>query len=217
MHDSQSLHEAAWKGSLSEVNKCLGQGVDVNAKDKRGSTPLHNAALFGHHKVADYLLDAGAEVNAKDKRGRTPLCRGATRLKIASLLLERGAVLDDASRGLLESKISNPAKLHKGELKNIRKHLSIYHTAKSIRSLMYGVLTTGLLSALYCFRNNINWLANIAGKYLLSLPILTGSISIMFVAMNAYKASGFKTEDLAVSEMIQKGCGLFVGTKPRFS
>jgi len=192
------LHFAASNGHVNVVNALLAAKADVNATDKHGKTPLHEAALFqwDHRELAQALLEKKAEVNTKDRAGRTPLDYAAIHGNIEVVT----ALLDNVE----DLGLSDSAKVA----------LKISYTAKSIRSLMYGVLTTGLLSALYCFRNNINWLANIAGKYLLSLPILTGSISIMFVAMNAYKASGFKAEYLSVSEMIKKGCGRAVGINP---
>jgi len=215
------LHEAVQHDHIEVVRLLLEKGANVNAQDSAGRTPLHYVArlqwgrpnqVWDRPKLAQALLEKVANVNTKDLAGRTPLDYAAEKchIGVADCLLKEGAdlyLISDSARGVLER-----SRLRLSAVS--RKHFSIYYTAKSIRSLMYGVLTTGLLSALYCFRNNINWLANIAGKYLLSLPILTGSISIMFVAMNAYKASGFKAEYLSVSEMIKKGCGRAVGINP---
>jgi ankyrin repeat protein len=46
---------------------------DLNARDKRGSTPLHEAVRAGHCETIQLLLERGASVNARDLAGKTPL------------------------------------------------------------------------------------------------------------------------------------------------
>ena len=68
-----ALVNAAYKGSIEEVKQHLAAGVDVNAKDKMGTTPLHYAAGRGHREIAELLIAKGADVNAKDEDDETPL------------------------------------------------------------------------------------------------------------------------------------------------
>ena len=97
-------------------------GADVNAPDRRGSTPLHQAVgrIYNRTTLATrVLLDAGAEVNARDSRGGTPLHRAAGARwpdndSLVSLLVEAGADLhatDDGGRTALHHAVQrdNPA------------------------------------------------------------------------------------------------------------
>ena len=70
---STTLHEAAGKGDLAEVERLLDEGADVNIKDEGGATPLHAAAFGGHRDVIRLLMARGADVNAQDNDGDTPL------------------------------------------------------------------------------------------------------------------------------------------------
>lgn len=48
------------------VRSVLDRGLDVNAKDRYGSTPLHNAVWFGNLSIVKVLLEYGADINAVD-------------------------------------------------------------------------------------------------------------------------------------------------------
>jgi len=61
--------------SKAVVDELLRRGLDVNARDERGSTPLHLAAACGSAHLIDLLIARGAEVNALDAHGRSPLRR----------------------------------------------------------------------------------------------------------------------------------------------
>ena len=56
-----------------DVRRCLGQGADINARDKGNWTPLHIAARWGTAETITALIDAGAEIDARDEYGFTPL------------------------------------------------------------------------------------------------------------------------------------------------
>jgi ankyrin repeat protein len=86
------LHHAAAFGSLGTMKLLLDKGADVNAKNKRASTPLH-WAIPNEPKVK-MLLDRGADINKRQADGRTPLYNVASAgnaNSILKLLLERGA------------------------------------------------------------------------------------------------------------------------------
>jgi ankyrin repeat protein len=70
-------------------------GVDLDDRDRDGSTLLGWAARRGHLEALGLLLDAGARVNARDGAGRTALgwAIEAGQHEAAELLRRRGARL----------------------------------------------------------------------------------------------------------------------------
>src|SRR5918993_2662139 len=73
---SSLLHHAAGFGSADTLAFLLELGAEVNAKNRRGSTPLH-WAIDDDAKVSA-LLARGAAVDVKEVEGRTPLYQAAT-------------------------------------------------------------------------------------------------------------------------------------------
>ena len=62
-NDKSLLHlaiEKKWEKDT--VNYLIEKGVDVNAKDKNGSTPLHYAAKMANLKVVKLLIEHGADI-----------------------------------------------------------------------------------------------------------------------------------------------------------
>ena len=89
---STPLHHAAGYGPLANVELLLSKGADVNAKNRRASTPLH-WAIHDEAKVR-LLLSKGARVNSKQAQGRTPLFLAAMlgdSVATIRLLLDNGA------------------------------------------------------------------------------------------------------------------------------
>jgi ankyrin repeat protein/mono/diheme cytochrome c family protein len=89
---STALHHAAGYGPLDNLQSLIDKGADVNAKNRRGSTPLH-WAIHDEAKVR-LLLAKGANVNAKQAQGRTPLYLAAmlgNGVPTLRLLLSKGA------------------------------------------------------------------------------------------------------------------------------
>ena len=66
-----ALHHAAGYGPIANLELLIEKGADLNAKNRRRSTPLH-WAIHDEAKVR-LLLSKGAAVNAKQAEGRTPL------------------------------------------------------------------------------------------------------------------------------------------------
>ena len=88
---STLLHHAAGFGSLDVMTWLLDRGADVNARNRRGSTPLH-WATHDESKVR-LLLSRGANVNGKQAEGRTPVFLAASLghgNAILRLVLEHG-------------------------------------------------------------------------------------------------------------------------------
>jgi len=89
---STALHHAAAFASLSTMQLLLNAGSDVNARNRRASTPLH-WAIRDEAKVR-LLLEHGAGIDLKQADGRTPLYQAASLGNgnaIIRLLLEKGA------------------------------------------------------------------------------------------------------------------------------
>jgi ankyrin repeat protein len=90
-----ALHLAAdHQGDPGFIRLLLHHGARVDVADSQGETPLHMAVSTGSLEKVRLLLDADANPNA-GPRG-TPLARAAYggHLKIARLLVERGAEVD---------------------------------------------------------------------------------------------------------------------------
>jgi ankyrin repeat protein len=89
---STLLHHAAGFGSGDTMRLLVDAGADVNAKNRRGSTPLH-WAIHDEAKVR-LLLAHGANVNATQTERRTPLYLASmlgNGLATVKLLLDSGA------------------------------------------------------------------------------------------------------------------------------
>jgi ankyrin repeat protein len=89
------LEAAAAEGELRLLELMAIDGVDLDDRDRDGSTLLGWAARRGHLEALGLLLDAGARVNARDAAGRTALgwAIEASQHEAAELLRRRGARL----------------------------------------------------------------------------------------------------------------------------
>ena len=87
---TDALIEVAENNDITEIQRLIAAGADVNATDNSGMTALMFAAKEDTAKV---LLEAGADVNAKDNDGKTALMFAATNNSsdVAWLLLAAGA------------------------------------------------------------------------------------------------------------------------------
>jgi|GEM_PF-2560922 len=95
----EGIWQAACTGKIGYVRRYLGEGVSINARDKRGYTPLmHALNTFQTLIIAD-LLAAGADSNAQDYDGVSALslaCRAGD-AEAAQLLLTAGARLEEGT------------------------------------------------------------------------------------------------------------------------
>ena len=66
MERAMELIAAAERGDVAAVQRLLGQGASVDARDGSGRTALIAAAYANHLDVAEALIKAGADVNAQD-------------------------------------------------------------------------------------------------------------------------------------------------------
>ncbi|PYO02608.1 MAG: hypothetical protein DMD91_03555 [Candidatus Rokuibacteriota bacterium] len=91
-HANTPLHAALAGGAGARlVQRLIGAGVAVDARQGGGYTGLHEAAGIGSEENVRLLLDAGADAEAKTDEGKTPavLARENGRAAIALLLAQR--------------------------------------------------------------------------------------------------------------------------------
>lgn len=89
------LNAAVAQGDLSEVQKLVNSGADVNSTDAvDGRGALFTAVADTHIEVAKYLISKGAAINTQDKLGMTPLHAAvlANQQAMVALLLEKKAL-----------------------------------------------------------------------------------------------------------------------------
>ena len=83
--EEQESGEAASKEQVDQhiraAEELLKAGAQIDAADKRGSTPLHSTAFLGNLRMTEFLIGKGADVNAKDSDGYTPLGSVLARLE----------------------------------------------------------------------------------------------------------------------------------------
>lgn len=61
------------QNNLSEVQKLLANGENVNAANEQGNTALHYAVALDNPQMVELLLAKGANLNAENQTGWTPL------------------------------------------------------------------------------------------------------------------------------------------------
>ena len=89
---TDALIEVAENNDITEIQRLIAAGADVNAKDNDGKTALMFAATNNSSDVAWLLLAAGADANAKDNDGSTALMFATEQEAIDIAELHRAAV-----------------------------------------------------------------------------------------------------------------------------
>ncbi len=83
---------------ITEVEKVLTEGVDINQQDGHGYTALIWACSFNsreaYFNVVNFQIENGANVNAKNVKGQTPLslAEEAGNTEIIKILKAKGAI-----------------------------------------------------------------------------------------------------------------------------
>lgn len=74
---TSELHHMVFFNRLSQAEKLLSEGFEVNVRDAINNTPLHYAIKINkngsHIKFIELLLKNGADPNARDNLGFSPL------------------------------------------------------------------------------------------------------------------------------------------------
>lgn len=94
-----SLLVAAVKNDVALVKRRLGEGADVNARNREGGTALYEAIRHGNRAMISLLLASGADVNLADREGYSPLWLAVSKRQVPTVkqLLKRGARVSRAS------------------------------------------------------------------------------------------------------------------------
>ncbi|MFC1834840.1 ankyrin repeat domain-containing protein [Thermodesulfobacteriota bacterium] len=90
---NQALLDAARDGQLTEIDRLLDEGADINARNPNGWTGLMFAVGAAHVGLAKKLLEKGADPDMADNDGVTPLMKAVKNAdtEMVKLLLEHGA------------------------------------------------------------------------------------------------------------------------------
>ena len=101
-----NLISAAFSGNLSEVERLLKIGANVNAKRKDGLTALMGASIEGHREMVELLVAKGASINEETTLfgKNSTACSLASRAghqEIVELLIRLGA-------NFRESEVTSP-------------------------------------------------------------------------------------------------------------
>ena len=84
------LMQAAQRGDLETIGKCVFSGTDINTKDTTGSTAMHYAAGAGQLDALRALIDNHGWIDEPNNKGQTPLFF-ASSTDVIRLLLKKGA------------------------------------------------------------------------------------------------------------------------------
>jgi ankyrin repeat protein len=85
--------QAAQAGDEQAARRMIGEGVEVNAKDRYGQTTLMIAAIRGHTELVRLLVQSGAELNTTAKYHLSALMLAVINghAEIVRILAEAGA------------------------------------------------------------------------------------------------------------------------------
>ncbi len=104
----EALHAAVRISNLSEIERLVEAGADVNSRDPVGSTPLLDASWIGNPQIVAFLISRGGDVNAVHGESLSTPLRFAILTghpAVVKLLLDAGAQPDyrgrDGQTGLL--------------------------------------------------------------------------------------------------------------------
>jgi ankyrin repeat protein len=97
----RALYEAAESGDVSDIDRLLNAGANINCALWGDGSPLIGAAREGHLPAVRLLLDRGADPNMPVQGDGNPLIMAARKghAAVVTLLLDRGARIADVVRG----------------------------------------------------------------------------------------------------------------------
>lgn len=90
--EASIFDEVIRNGTIEQLKFMIGNGADVNAKDKYEGTPLKMAIGSNKLEMVKLLIENGADINVKDNRGTTPLHNAIWKdFEIFQFLIANGA------------------------------------------------------------------------------------------------------------------------------
>ena len=72
MRDVMALCWAAYQGDLTEIQRLVANGVNLDEADYDGRTCIHLAASEGKVDVVNFLIAKKININPVDRWGKTP-------------------------------------------------------------------------------------------------------------------------------------------------
>jgi hypothetical protein len=97
----RALYEAAGNGEISDIERLLNAGANINCALEGDGSPLIGAARAGQLAAVRFLLERGADPNMPAPGDGNPLIMAAREghASVVTLLVERGARIDEAAPG----------------------------------------------------------------------------------------------------------------------
>lgn len=101
--DLSPLMNAVRQGDVTEIQRLLDQGHNINETTEHGTTPVTFAVLLDQSEVVGFLMDNGADVSIPNKMGRTALTFAAMGRKpdILKAILDRTFVSKESMSDLM--------------------------------------------------------------------------------------------------------------------
>ena len=107
---NNNLLYAVFNSDLIEVKKCVFSGkYNIDVQDDKGYTPLMYAIMDHNFNIVEFLVNHGADINLCNFKGQSPL-KIAYKYddeKIASYLLEKGAIAKLKENEIIDSVLDN--------------------------------------------------------------------------------------------------------------
>ncbi|OPA73532.1 hypothetical protein BVG16_28300 [Paenibacillus selenitireducens] len=96
----QQFLEAAGKGEIDTLKKCLEQGVDINARNKQKRTAILVAAMNDQLDAVEFLVQAGANVDLQDETCFNPFLFGCIngKLELVKMMIKANANVELLTR-----------------------------------------------------------------------------------------------------------------------
>ncbi|XP_071150499.1 putative ankyrin-containing lipoprotein Lxx09580 [Mytilus edulis] len=103
---NKQLCNAASKGRLKDLKRCIQKGADLEYRDSKGMTPLLNAAQKGHLEILRHLIRVGCDKEGRStKTESTPLMHAAAKghLEAVRYLITVGCEKESRNKVIIDT------------------------------------------------------------------------------------------------------------------